>query len=122
MTFLPVTQTSAIRHACDPIARKIEMTRPRLYGPRKVRSRENVRRYGTACLRRDYARCVRARQSASMPDSVFWPSVAMVIAPADAFALVTMSAIGASGAGAGAGSGMNNLTTLIKRYYHSPPN
>src|SRR5262245_50183816 len=48
MTFLPVTQMSAIWHACEPIARKIEITRPRLYGRRNERSRPNVRRYGTA--------------------------------------------------------------------------
>src|SRR5262245_47059570 len=50
MTFFPVTRISAIWHACEPIARKIEMTRPRLYGRRNERSRPNVRRYGTALI------------------------------------------------------------------------
>ena len=44
MTFLPVTQMSAIWHACEPIARTIEIARPRLYGRRKESSRANVRR------------------------------------------------------------------------------
>src|SRR5262249_23833567 len=48
MTFLPVTQMSAICAVCDPTASTAEITRPRLYGRRKERSRANVRRYGTA--------------------------------------------------------------------------
>src|SRR4051794_12688085 len=50
MTFFPVTRMRAIWHACEPTARTIEMTRPRLYGRRNERSRANVRRYGTALI------------------------------------------------------------------------